>query len=190
MTSQYSLDPGSPDFGLVNGINQFDPVVAGIDERHRYSRKSKGKYWIGQFYTSPEGVIEYDLFYLYDNLQVDWNASKASDPLWNDITFTDVREADRAYETCTEKQQWNIDWVRGLAIQIGYTGFFCIDEPNWYCAIIYPTMEELDESYDSAEIDNNDDKVTVNTYEPADLDDSPIPLAGARQTVSSVLLKY
>ena len=190
MTRQYSLDPTAPDFGVINGVNQVTTVVAGIDIRHRYSITCREKYWIGQFYTSPEGVIDYDLYYLYDRYQVDWNASKASDPLWNDITFQDVRNADRVYESCTDKQKWNIDWVRGLAIQYGYWGFFCIDEPNWYCAIIWPNEEELDVDYVSAEIDNDADKVPVNTYEPANLNDEPIPLAGARQTVSSVLLKY
>ena len=189
MNTPTSLDPDSPDFGVINGVNQITTVVAGVDVRQQYSPKVKNSYWIGQFYTSPEGVVDYDNYFLFDNLDTDWSASKASNPLWNDITFQDVRNADRFYENATDKQKYNIDWVRGLALQYGYWGLFCIDEPDWYCAIIYAFLEELDIGYDSAAIDINADINIVNTFEPAKLNDQLEALAGQHQKVSSLLLK-
>ena len=163
MITRSIIDPNTPDFGVINGVNQITGVVAGVDERQEYSSSCKYTYFIGQFYTTPEGNVDYDNYYLFDSYDTDWTASRLSNPLWNDITFSDVRKADIAYEGCTDKQKWNIDWVRGLAIQLGYWSLFCIDEEGYYCALISPLIEELDETYESAAIDYGIPSNVINT---------------------------
>ena len=171
---------------IVNGVNQLTTVVQGIDERRKGSQM-QNKYYMGQSYRTETGVVDYDLYYLYTNLETDWTASEASNPLWNDITFTDVRIAESAYPTCTDKQKFNIDWVRGLAEQQGYLSFFCLDEPDWACAMILPTKTDSDVGYQQAEIDFDEPDTIVNTYYSATIDDLPLPFAGARQKLSTVM---
>jgi hypothetical protein len=173
---------------LVNGVNQLTTVVQGIDERRKGS-SMQNKYYMGQSYNSPAGAVDYDLYYLYTNLETDWSALQPGNPLWNDITFTDVRVAESAYPTCTDKQKYNIDWVRGLAEQQGYIYLFCIDEPDWACAMILPIDTDPDVGYEIAEIDFDDPDTIVNTYYSAAITDADLPFAGVRQKVSSLLLK-
>ena len=171
----------------TSNVDQITTVVAGFDDRMEYS-KLKNKYFIGQFYTSPEGQVNYDLYYLFTGADIDYAASELDNPCWNDITFNDVRIADTIYETCTTKQKWNIDWVRGLAIQLGYVNFFCVDEPDWLCAYVSPSTGDF-EGWDNGiiyEVDPPEGR--VNTYYPAFLKDVP-PYLGQSQKASSVLLK-
>ena len=114
----------NPDFGVINGVNQITTLVAGVDERIKGS-KLEDKYWIGQYFRGQDGSIDYDLYYLYTGLDVNYAASEYLNN-WSDITFADVRYADSIYESLTLKQQQNVDWVRGLAIQLGYFNMFCI----------------------------------------------------------------
>ena len=177
-----------PELEIINGVNQITTIVSGYDERQAKT-KLKNQYFIGQFYTAPNDVVDYDHFNLYSNTNIQWTASEKDNPLWNDITFSDVREADSAYETHTKKQQCQIDWVRGLAIQKGYYSFFCIDEPDWVCAAIPPFPTDDTDEYLAAIIDDTLDPITENTYESAVIDSIKLPYRGNRQQISTVLLK-
>ena len=177
-----------PELEIINGVNQITTKVAGYDER-QINTKAGDEYFIGQFYTAPDSIIDYDKYFLYSGTDIQWTVSQPSNPLWNDITFQDVREADTAYESYTEKQKYNIDWVRGLAIQKGYYSLFCIDEPFWICASIPPIPPDPDSEYLPAIIDDTLDLTQVNTYYSAYIASDRKPYRGNRQKVSTVLLK-
>ena len=187
MAQLFSLDPNDPNYGMANGINQFTKVVAGFDSRQR-GTSNENTYYIGQYFRREDGTVDYDVYYLYDALKTNWAASEYNNN-WNDITCTDMRQADIAYESCTPFQQRNIDWVRGLALQVGCISIFCIDEAFWWCATIsYEPPISVD--YEVASVDFTGVPDTVNTYESAIIKEHPSPLKGASQSIDSILLNY
>lgn len=188
MVQPFPLNRDDPTNGIINGVNQISHVVAGFDNRQK-GTNNENTYYIGQLFRDKDGNVDYDLYQLYDALNTNWAASEYKNN-WDDITCTDMRRADLEYESCTPFQQRNIDWVRGLAHQVGCVSIFCIDEPYYYCALISYEAYAGSRDYLVAVVDLTSPPDVVNEYESAIIKENPSPLKGVSQSLDTILLNY
>ena len=178
--------PSADSFEIINGVNQTRGVVAGVDPRQKGTKKER-TYWIGQYLTESDGSVNYDTYFLYENLNTHWAASEPKNR-WNDITCQDMRIADSVYASLTPKQQYNVDWVRGLALHVGCILFFCIDEPDWACALFSGENQIEFDDYEIAKIDINLDPSPLNDYDPVNIIDIT-PFDVTEYIVKDILIK-
>ena len=93
-------------------------TVSGIDERQENS-KVKNVYFLGRYCLNEYGEIDYNSYNLYTPGKIYWS-DLTNGKGWEDITFDDVTQADLDYSSLSTQQKYQVDWVKGLAIQKGF----------------------------------------------------------------------